>query len=201
MRILTLIFSLFLFAPFLMAQDAIRGQYQPVGPVPQKHSLDKVVFEEFLNFGCPHCNNFRNQTKEFKEKYKGTVEFVDVPILFRGQGDAPLRLYYVAKKLGRADEVKHAIFDAKFKHNVDVFDPGIVNYLARSLGMGSEFRDQAQGADITAEIENGERMAKIYGVNATPTIILANSLKMNIGRSMEEFVENLPNTIDDLVKK
>ena len=42
----------------LQAKERIRGHYKIVGKLPGMHSLEKVVFEEFLNFNCTHCNNF-----------------------------------------------------------------------------------------------------------------------------------------------
>ncbi len=200
MRILLLVVSFFLILPSTMANEQIRGNYEVLNNQPKQHSFKKVIFEEFMNFGCPHCNNFRLLSAEMKQKYKDRVDFVDIPILFRGQNEAPLRLYYVAKSLGKAEEVKQAIFEARFKHNVDVFDPGIINYLARSLGIGEEYKQQAQKPEITKAIDAGHQKADLYNVTATPTIVIAGTLKMKIGDSMENFASSLPQTLDDLLQ-
>ena len=78
----------------------IRGYYTPVGPVPSAHTVKKVRFEELLNFGCIHCNNLRKASLNLREEYADQVDFIDIPITFRGQDDSPLRLYYVAERLG-----------------------------------------------------------------------------------------------------
>ena len=65
-----------------------------------------------MNFGCPHCNNLREASIEFRKQQKDRVEFIDIPIVFRGQDDAPLRLYYVASKLGKGDQIKDELFKA-----------------------------------------------------------------------------------------
>ncbi len=185
---------------FAQAAD-IRGHYELVGEAPAAHSVQKVRFEEFLNFGCPHCNNLRNLSQDFRKKYAEQIEFIDIPIAFRGQDDAPLRLYHIAKKQGKGDLVKTALFDASFKHSVNVFDPGIVNYLARSLGMGPQYKEQKDQAWVTALIEEGMQKATAYGVTGTPTVVLENSMKMDVGQygDMAAFVEKLPETIDDLL--
>ena len=183
------------------AEERIRGNYEVLNGAPQKHSLDTVVFEEFINFACPHCNSFRMLSGELREKYKDRVEFVDIPIMFRGQSEAPLRLYYASKALGKSEEVKAAIFEARFVHGVDVFDPGIINYLARSLGMGAAYEQAQNDPQITQMIEEGKEKTERYGVQGTPTIVLANTLKMKIGGSMETFTEQLPQTLDDLLKE
>ena len=201
LRIFLLAVAFSLMVSYAGAQGKIRGTYEVLGKLPPKNSLDKVVFEEFINFACPHCNNFRLLSREMKERYKDLVEFVDVPILFRGQDDAPLRLYYVAKSMGRAEEVRNAIFEARFKYGVNVFDPGVINYLARSLGLGDAYKQGAQKAEITQAIVEGEQKSRLYNITATPTIVLARTLKLRVGKSMEFFVESLPDTLDDLLKQ
>ena len=94
----------------------------------------------FINFGCSHCNNLHNASKKFRREFSENIKFVDIPILFRGQNDAPLRLYFIAKKIGKGNLVKDELFKASFQHGVNVFDPGIVNFLARSLGIYKEYR-------------------------------------------------------------
>ncbi len=198
-RIFLVAVVLSMVASYAEAQGKIRGTYEVLGKLPLKNSLNKVVFEEFINFGCPHCNRFRLLSKEMKEKYKDRVEFVDVPILFRGQDDAPLRLYYVAKSLGRAEQVRDAIFEARFQYGVDVFDAGIINYLARSLGMGEVYKQKANSGEISQAIAEGEQKSAFYNIMATPTIVIAGTLKLRVGTNMESFVESLPDTLDDLL--
>ena len=84
----------------LSANENIRGHYTLVGNKPEPNSIKKVVFEEFINFGCSHCNKLHKVSKNFRKKFADQVEFVDIPIVFKGQDDSPLRLYYIAKKIG-----------------------------------------------------------------------------------------------------
>jgi len=137
-KVLLIIFGLAL-AFSVSAKESIRGHFEIVGSVPTAHSVKKVVFEEFMNFGCPHCNNLHKASKDFRKKFADKVEFIDIPIVFRGQDDSPLRLYYVARKIGKGKLIKDELFKASFTHGVNVFDPGITNYLARSLGITKNF--------------------------------------------------------------
>ena len=193
---------LLLFVFPLNAAESIRGHFDVVGKVPKLNSLDKVVFEEFLNFGCPHCNNLREASLNFRKQQKDRVEFIDIPIVFKGQDDAPLRFYYVANKLGHGDLVKEELFKARFIHGVDVFDKGIVNYLARSLGLSEAYQTEKNARWVNQLIAEGEIKAQQYGLTGTPTIVLQYSLKMNIGRydGIDKFAEKLQETIDDLLK-
>ena len=186
----------------VVAKESIRGNYDVVGNIPAAHSVKKVVYEEFMNFGCPHCNNLYKASRNFRKKFADKVEFIDIPIVFRGQDDSPLRLYYVAKKIGKGDLIIDELFKASFTHNVNVFDPGITNYLARSLGIHKEFQKEKDQKWVNQLIEDGERKATIYGLTGTPTIVIQYALKMDIGPygTMAGFVKKIPETIADLTQ-
>ena len=186
----------------VVAKESIRGHYDVVGNIPAAHSVKKVVYEEFMNFGCPHCNNLYKASRNFRKKFADKVEFIDIPIVFRGQDDSPLRLYYVAKKIGKGDLIIDELFKASFAHNVNVFDPGITNYLARSLGIHKEFQKEKDKKWVNQLIKDGERKATIYGLTGTPTIVIQYALKMDIGPygTMAGFVKKIPETIADLTQ-
>ena len=186
----------------LSANEKIRGHYKLVGNKPDSNSIKKVVFEEFINFGCSHCNKLHKASKDFRKKFADKIEFVDIPIVFKGQDDSPLRLYYVARKIGKGDLIKDELFKASFIHGVNVFDPGITNYLARSLGIRKEFQEEKDQQWVNQLIRDGERKSLIYGVRGTPTVIIQQALKMDIGKygSMDAFVKKVPETIEDLMQ-
>ena len=186
----------------LSANEKIRGHYKLVGNKPDSNSIKKVVFEEFINFGCSHCNKLHKASKDFRKKFADKIEFVDIPIVFKGQDDSPLRLYYVARKIGKGDLIKDELFKASFIHGVNVFDPGITNYLARSLGIRKEFQEERDQQWVNQLISDGERKSLIYGVKGTPTVIIQQALKMDIGKygSMDTFVKKVPETIEDLMQ-
>ena len=200
-KVILTIFGLVLMGS-VSAKESIRGHYDVVGNVPVAHSLKKVVYEEFMNFGCSHCNNLHKASRDFRKIFTDKVEFIDIPIVFRGQDDSPLRLYYVARKIGKADLIKDELFKASFKHGVNVFDPGIINYLARSLGMHKEFLKEKDKKWINQLIKDGERKAALYGVSGTPTVVIQYALKMNIGSygTMADFVKKVPESIADLMQ-
>jgi predicted DsbA family dithiol-disulfide isomerase len=200
-KVILIIFGLALAFP-VYAKESIRGHFEIVGSVPSVHSVKKVVFEEFMNFGCSHCNTLHNASKDFRKKFADKVEFIDIPIVFRGQDDSPLRLYYVARKIGKGKLIKDELFKASFTHGVNIFDSGIANYLARSLGMNKEFQQEKDKAWVNNLIKEGERKSAIYGVSGTPTVVIQRALKMEIGPygTMSEFIKKVPETIADLIQ-
>ena len=186
----------------ISANEKIRGHYKLVGNKPESKSIKKIVFEEFINFGCSHCNKLHKASKEFRKNFADQIEFVDIPIVFKGQDDSPLRLYYVARKIGKGDLIKDELFNASFIHGVNVFDPGVTNYLARSLGISKEFQKEKDLHWVNQLIRDGERKSLIYSVRGTPTVIIQQALKMDIGKygSMDAFLKKFPETIEDLMR-
>ena len=186
----------------ISANEKIRGHYKLVGNKPASKSINKIIFEEFINFGCSHCNKLHKASKEFRNKFADQIEFVDIPIVFKGQDDSPLRLYYVARKIGKGDLIKDELFNASFIHGVNVFDPGVTNYLARSLGISKEFQKEKELHWVNQLIKDGKRKSLIYGVRGTPTVIIQQALKMDIGKygSMDAFLKKVPETIEDLMR-
>ena len=186
----------------ISANEKIRGHYKLVGNKPESKSIKKIVFEEFINFGCSHCNKLHKASKKFRKNFADQIEFVDIPIVFKDQDDSPLRLYYVARKIGKGDLIKDELFNASFIHGVNVFDPGVTNYLARSLGISKEFQKEKDLPWVNQLIRDGKRKSLIYGVRGTPTVIIQQALKMDIGKygSMDAFLKKVPETIEDLMR-
>ena len=81
-KVVLIIFGLVL-AGSVSAKESIQGHYDVVGNVPAAHSLKKVVYEEFMNFGCSHCNNLHKASRNFRKIFADKVEFIDIPIVFR----------------------------------------------------------------------------------------------------------------------
>lgn len=177
------------------------GQYETVGPVPEPHSQEQVVMEEYLNFTCPHCNNFRKAFRPVEQKYGDRLQHVHIPIMFRGQSDAPLRLFYIAQREGLEREVKNAIFDATFTFGVNVNDPSVVGYLARSAGLGEAWEQQRNAEWVDEKIARGHAKADQVGVEATPTVVIEGGLRVVPRGGMDAFVNNLDGLIGQLLQR
>jgi protein-disulfide isomerase len=192
-------FGLALHAGTVSAQ--LEGQFEPIAALPEPHSLDVVVFQEYLNFTCPHCNNFRDASKPLFSKYGKRLKVEYIPILFRGQNDAPLRLFFIAQRAGREYDVMVMIFDATFKYGVNINDPAVVGYLARTAGLGPAFQEQAGAEWVSRKVAEAQNRAAVAGVEATPTVVLQGALRVVPESGMQEYVANLDRLIDQLLKK
>ncbi len=191
--------SLLWAVPHAAAQ--IEGRYEAIRALPAKNSLRVVQFDEYINFTCPHCNNFRKAAMHLKKKYGKRLRINYRPILFRNQADGPLRLFFIAQSLGRTEEVKDLIFDAAFGAGVNIYDPAVVSYLARTAGLGEIFQREANAEWVTKLVRESHRLATADGVQVTPTIVLQRALKLVPRTGMQAFVGNLDHLIEQLLVK
>ncbi len=180
--------------------QALKGKFTVLTQAPAPHSADVVVVEEFLNFTCPHCNNFREAAKPILVKYGKRLKMVRVPILFRGQIDAPLRLFYIAQANGKEDVIDQALFEAAFQYGVNVFDAQVVSYLARTNGLQQAYEKDAAAEWVTRRIADGHVRADGFGVEATPTLVLQGALRLVPDSTMAEFVANFDQLVGQLLK-
>ena len=177
------------------------GDFTTIQTPPKPNSLEVVVFDEYLNFTCPHCNNFRKAAKALKEKYKKSLKINYIPVLFRNQSDFPLRLFFIAQAKNKTEEVKELLFDTAFEHNVNIYDPTVVSYLARVSGLSEAYNKEGNADWVTQRIHASRAKALDTGVDSTPTVILANSMVVKPKMGMNTFVANLETLILQLVKK
>ena len=99
--------------------------------------------------------------------------------------------------------VKEELFRTRFEYDVNVFDPGIINYLAKSLGLDQEYQAESRKPWVEAKLAEAERKTEQYGLTGTPTVVIEGSMKMDIGRygSVKNFVADVPQTFADLLTK
>lgn len=183
------------------ARAELEGVFETISSQPAAHSLDTVVFEEYFNFTCPHCNTFRTAAQPLKERYAKRLRIVNIPIMFRGQTDAPLRLFYIAQSVGREEEIKTLIFDAAFRYGVNPYDPQVTSYLARSSGLGDVYAKELNAGWVTRKVEESRAKAEQAGVRATPTVVLQGALRLVPETGMSAFVGNVDHLIEQLLKK
>lgn len=196
--LLVLVFAGFAVHP---AAAQVQGDYERIGAVPNPGSAQTVLWEEYLNFTCPHCNNFRVAQKPLLEKFGKRLQVVHIPVLFRGQHDAALRLFHIGVREGKEQIVTDSLFDAGFRYGVNINDPSVVNYLARSAGLGEAYARDYNADWVNAKLAEATAKADAAGVSATPTIVLQGALRVTPKGGMDAFVDNLDVIISQLLKK
>jgi thiol:disulfide interchange protein DsbA len=133
----------------------------------------KVKIVEFMKFDCIHCYNLHKEMPGILKKYGDKVQIVYVPIIFPKQSTKSIEAYIIAEQMGKGDEMRDALFTAKFEKGMDIMEstPALEN-VAVSIGLRADFNSKLEGGEARqAALSNLALMAK-YSVDSTPTIFV-----------------------------
>ena len=199
-----LLVFLFLSAPPLaLAEEKIRGQYQVIGDLNQLKGAKQIELQEFFNYSCGHCYRFLTTVKTLHAKYKDKLHHKKFPIYWGEQTPFPARTYYIADQLGIEENFTQNLFDTNFKLQVNIFQPRVIYFLAKDLGVEKEVREGMQDKGIQAKVEDSLSLAKKYDVRETPTLIINDVLKVAPSLykgSVDEMTQGLEMIFDDILK-
>lgn len=192
-------FFLLLFFTANAAMGKIPGAYDIIKPdpslqVPSEHSLDQVRISEVFSFTCIHCYHLNEALKPLKKKFGNKLVFTEYPIGY--QTPNTNRLFYIAKTLEKSEKVKDQIFNAVFESGIrNINDLSILGYLAKANKMEKEFEAMLYSPIIAGMSNAGVDFARLYKINATPTLVIENTIKTGGN------IKNLETIINALLKE
>ena len=199
--IFSLIFS-FSALPLHAENRPIKGKYELIGPV-EKLKGGQIEMIEFFNYSCGHCYRFLNTSKRLHEKFNDRLHHIKYPIYWGNQTPYPARAFYIADDLGLEEKLTQELFDTNFKLSINIFQPKVLNFLAKDLGIEKEMRDGMQSKQIEARVNHGLALAKQYKANETPTLIINKIIKVTPsveGGDVDKMTENLEIIFEELLK-
>ncbi len=137
----------------------------------------KVKIMEFMKFDCSHCYDLHKEMPQLLKKYGDKVEIKYISIVFPKQSTKSIEAYTIAEQMGKGEEMRDALFKAKFEQGMEVMESNIaLETVAASIGLGTEFNQKLEsGAAKNAANENLNLM-KEYNVEGTPTVIVNGNL-------------------------
>ncbi len=166
------------------------GEYVKLN-MPTSYEPGKVKIIEFLKFDCSHCYDLHKNMPQLLEKYGDNVTITYVPVVWQGQGQSTksIEAYIIAEYMGKGEEMRDALFKAKFIEEMDVMEStlaleNVAENVAASIGVeedfnAQEFNAQLEGNDARKDaLANLELMTK-YGVQGTPTVIINGNILVN----------------------
>ena len=165
-----------------------------------------VVVTEFFSFYCGHCYNIYPLLPPVFEKYEGNDVSVNyLPINFDESKLNAIEAYIIAKKMGKGEEMKEAIFEALFVNGLDVDDVAILESLASGIGLGNEFNAQLESDSANPDALANIQTFKNSGLTSTPTIIIKGKgqtivlTSADTGGNMKVFAQKVDAAIASLV--
>ena len=201
-KMLVFLFIAILFVPInSSSSEKLPGKYELIGDINKAFGKNQVTMVEFFNFSCGHCYRFLTTSKPLLAKFGKKLVHKKIPIYWGKQTPYPAIAFYLAEKDGKTEEIVQSIFDANFLGGAQIFDPRVVNFIISDSGITKDVRKQD---DMQQKVFGGLNLAKQLAVNATPTIILNDVIKITpkiTDGNVDKMTENLDLIISKLLSK
>lgn len=195
-KILFVIFvCLFLVSSVVEAEESpsIRGVYTRVLGQNYNYDGEKVEIIEFLSFYCGHCYQFEKSIPIIKGNFPKKITWKTIPIYWGKGSPKPGEAYLLAQESGKGEEMKKAIFNAIFVDKKNIGDITVLEEIGAKLDLGFDFSRRLRAGDKAKEAEDALSLAKTYGVNSTPSLIIAGNIMSSpgqVGKGIDGFRDN-----------
>jgi thiol:disulfide interchange protein DsbA len=144
---------------------------------PSTYESGKVKIMEFMKFDCLHCYDLHNNMPKLLEKYPGKLEITYIPIIFPTQSTKSIEAYIIAEQMEKGEEMRDALFKAKFEQGMDVMESTIaLENIAAKIGLGSDFNQKFESGTLKNASSENLKLMRDYNVDGTPTVVINGNL-------------------------
>lgn len=180
------------------AQPKLAGKYELLKE-PSTHQAGRVKLTEFADFYCPHCHAFEQALVPFIEKeFSGKVEvnMIGFPVI-GGKLPTAFEMYEQARTMGKAVEMKKALFRTIHQDRLHIFDKVIRETLIKEVGLDPVAFEAGLASGKPAEaLQAGRKLGERVKVQSTPTVVLDGNIKVE-GENLSP--ENLKTVIASIL--
>jgi predicted DsbA family dithiol-disulfide isomerase len=130
-----------------------------------------------LAFDCDHCYQFYRTTyPKLKKKFGNKINIVIRPIGWRGHD--PGRLYFIAQRKRKGEQVMATIFDFIHEKGLgkQMYDRDMLQFVAKLNGLSNEFKTMMDDKEIVDKMNESVRWSESRNINSTPTLVIENAL-------------------------
>ncbi|MEE9524723.1 MAG: DsbA family protein [Thermodesulfovibrionales bacterium] len=177
----------------------IIGIYKKVPLKTFKYDGKKVEVLEFLSFNCHQCYEFEKFIPVIKGNYPKKVQWKVIPIYWGEDSPKAGEAYLLAVDKGKGPQMKKALFEANFKHKQDIKNIEVLEGIAKKIGLGSDFSNKLRSGAKAKEAHEALGLASEYGLEETPSMIIAGNLKVD-GHSLNHRMDMLKDNILLIIK-
>ncbi len=182
----------------------IKGTYTTVPGMEFNFDGKQVEIIEFFSFYCGYCYEFEKSVPVIKGNFPKKTKWRYIPIYWGKGSPKPGEAYLLAKDAGKGKEMKKAIFNAIFLEKKNIGKIEVLEELGIKIGLGFDFSRKLRTGEKAGEVGKALIMTKTYGINETPTLIIAGNLKTTpamLEHSMDNLRENIIIMLRDMLNK
>ena len=185
------------------AETAIKGIYTQLPG--HKFNFDGKTVEviEFLSFYCGGCYSFERAIPIVKGNFPKKIKWKTIPIHWGKGSPLPGEAYFLAEEAGKGEKMKEVIFRAHFVEKKDIGDVKVLEEIGKKMGLGIDFSKRLRAGDKAKDVQKALDMAGTYGVDETPTLIIAGNIMTNshaFNHNIDAFRENVMTILRGVLK-
>ena len=183
-KILLLSFILLMLSSFSYAAEemSIIGAYDRVTGQPFTYDGKQVEIIEFLSFYCGHCYHFERSIPIIKGNFPKKIKWKTIPIFWGKGSSKPGEAYLIALDEGKGEQMKKALFEAVFIEKQDIGNLEVLESIGVKIGLGFDFSKKLRGGEKEKAAKEAVDLAGSYGVNETPSLIIAGNIRTSPGK-------------------
>ena len=177
-----MLLALFLMSASVQAEKVpgIVGVYDTLPGEKFKFDGKTVEIVEFMSFYCHTCYNFEKSIPVIKGNFPKKIKWKLVPIYWGDNGSPkPGEAYLLAEESGKGEEMKTALFKAQMIEKRNIGDLNVLEDIGNKIGLGFDFSKKLRAGEKAEDAKKALDLAKKYGVNETPTIVIGGNIITN----------------------
>lgn len=181
-----------------------KGSFTRVPGKEFRYDGKTVEVVEFLSFYCGSCYEFESAVPVIKGNFPKKVKWSIVPVYWGSGSSKPGEAYFLAVDAGKGEAMKKALFRANFVEKKDIGRIEVLEAIAAEIGMGFDFSMKLRSGAKEPEARKALEMAREYGVQETPTLVIAGNLMTNPhghGHDMDSFRKNVITIIGSVIRR
>ncbi|MCX7556974.1 thiol:disulfide interchange protein DsbA/DsbL [Xanthomonadaceae bacterium JHOS43] len=179
----------------------VEGQdYTLIDPAVPTLSGDRIEVVEVFGYSCVHCATFAPVISAWKKKQPDDVRVEYVPAVFGGIWEVYGRVFYTAETMGVLDLTHDALFEALHTERRPVNKiEDIADFYAEHGVDKEQFLATLDSFPVNAKLAKARERAMGWGIDATPTMIVAGKYKVMAPR--HGGFERMLEIVDALVER
>ena len=193
---------LVLVAPVALAQDFVEGRdYFPISPAERATKGDAIEVVEVFGYPCIHCAHAAPVVAKWKEGAPADVKLSYVPAVFGGIWEAYARAYYTAETTGVMERSHDKLFEVLHTERRQINNLDGIAQFYTEYGVDKDtFLGTMTSFAVDAKIAESQRLVQAWGVEGTPTMIVAGKYRV-MSQGGDDGFEKMMKIVDFLVAK
>src|SRR3990172_10566163 len=202
-RLLAILIGFVFLSPAAFAgSPLIEGQFSRVWFKQYKFDGKTVEVVEFLSFYCGSCYAFEKSIPKIKGNFPKKIKWRIVPLYWGEGSPKPGEAYYLAEEAGKGEQMKKALFRANFVEKKDIGKVEVLESIAAEIGLPFDFSMKLRTGVKAEEARKAFETARAYGIEETPTIIIAGNIMAtphSFDHDMDSFGDNAVTIIKSIL--